>query len=209
MICLFAFSGFLFGLWFDLIWLRLLCKPVPILGLIYFVLASRSDRYGTAIVVGLSLSLVGDILLELPFNLFVWGLGAFFLAHLAYIFAFFSRTREFSLIWAVPFVIWCGTILFWISPKLGNLALPVTVYVTVIAVMLWRATVVTSAGLAGARFALVGAVFFAVSDSCIAINKFMYTFEGARTLIIVTYWVGQLGIAYSVKALATHEHASA
>jgi alkenylglycerophosphocholine/alkenylglycerophosphoethanolamine hydrolase len=206
MLCLLALGGFLTGVWADLIWLRLLCKPIPILVLIYLVSVSNRNRYGTAIVVGLSFSLVGDILLELPFKLFVWGLGAFLMAHMAYIFAFLSRTRSFTLIWATPFVIWCGAMLFWISPKLDNLAIPVTVYVTVIALMLWRAAAVMVAGLMGARMALVGAVFFAISDSCIAINKFMYAFEGARELIIVTYWIGQFGIAYSVLVSTADEH---
>ena len=49
------------------------------------------------------------------------------------------------------------------------------------------------------RWALVGAVVFAISDSLLAINRFIDPFVGAAYLVMVTYWGGQLCLALSTR----------
>jgi len=198
LVALTAVVGFFVGLWMDVLWLRLLLKPIPVLVLIIWVLSWKRTRDAKAIVLGLGLSIVGDILLEVPANLFVGGLVAFLLAHVCCIVAFASRSKNGSPLWAVGFLLWCGGMFVWMLPGLGKLEIPVAIYVTVIGVMLWRAAATLGAGQKAGKVALAGAVLFAFSDSCIAVNKFISAFEGARELIIATYWLGQFGIAYSV-----------
>ena len=199
-LALLAVIGFFIGLQLDVLWLRLLCKPVPLLVLIVCVLSWSRDRYAVSISMGLVLSLLGDVLLEIPANLFLLGLVSFLLAHLCYIFAFWSRSRLLRIPRAFPFFLWCGAMFFWMAPGLGKLLIPVAVYVLVISTMLWRAAAIDLTEWSG-KTALMGAISFALSDSFLAVNRFVEAFDGARELIISTYWLGQLGIAFSVCAI--------
>jgi alkenylglycerophosphocholine/alkenylglycerophosphoethanolamine hydrolase len=49
-----------------------------------------------------------------------------------------------------------------------------------------------------ALLAAGGAMAFVFSDSMIGISRFVVAFEVAPYLIILSYWLGQLGIAASV-----------
>src|ERR1044071_8586249 len=67
--------------------LRLGVKAIPIVCLLLWLWAPRA-RYARLICAGLILSLVGDMLLEVDPGLFLPGLGAFLLAHVAYVAAY-------------------------------------------------------------------------------------------------------------------------
>ena len=54
-----------------------------------------------------------------------------------------------------------------------------------------------------------GAALFVLSDSLIGINRFVASFEGARHAIILSYWLGQFGIAASAVALAAPRQTAA
>ncbi|MQU54847.1 lysoplasmalogenase family protein, partial [Pseudomonas sp. FSL R10-1339] len=49
-----------------------------------------------------------------------------------------------------------------------------------------------------AWLAAAGALAFVVSDSLIGIDRFVQPFSAAPYLIILSYWLGQWGIAASV-----------
>jgi alkenylglycerophosphocholine hydrolase len=191
-----AAVAFFAGLWGDTLALRLAVKPVPALCLLGWVLTARPDRYGVLVAVGLGVSAVGDLLLEVPADLFVFGLLAFLVAHLAYIAATLTDARRPALLRALPFVAWCGALYAWLLPGMGDLAAPVGVYVVVICAMLWRMAA-RADGALPTTLALLGAISFAVSDSVIAVRKFDGDFVGAREAIMALYWLGQLGIAAS------------
>jgi alkenylglycerophosphocholine hydrolase len=193
-----AAGAFLVGIWIDDGALRLMAKPVPVLALLGWVLAHRRTPYALLVSAGLALSVLGDILLEVPLDLFVGGLLAFLVAHLAYIAAALLDTRAFAPLRAIPFVVWCGGVYVWLLPGMGDLAIPVAVYVTVIGLMLWRMAARAGPGRPDAWIALAGAVAFALSDSLIAVSRFGGPFPGAREAIILLYWAGQVGIAASV-----------
>ena len=44
-----------------------------------------------------------------------------------------------------------------------------------------------------------GAVLFALSDTILAVDRVNLDVLGAASIIIVIYWLGQLGITYSAK----------
>ena len=134
-----AVCCFFVGLWMDLLWLRLVSKPVPVLALMVWIRKTAISGYANAVLLGLGFSICGDILLEVPTNLFVQGLGAFLLDHLCYIYAFWGQCKAYKPLWSIPFVVWCGGMYWWMLPGLGNLLIPVGAYVGVIATMLWRA----------------------------------------------------------------------
>jgi alkenylglycerophosphocholine hydrolase len=193
-----ALAGYLAGLALHLPLLCLVCKPVPVL-----VLAAKVFRAGPlpaarAVGGGLLLSALGDVLLE-GRGLFVAGLSAFLLAHLAYTAAFLADERRLRWARALPFVVWLGAAGALVWPGLGALTLPVGVYMIAIGAMMWRAAARVDPGRAGALLGCGGAVLFGLSDTLIALDRFRAPIEGVRYPIILLYWAGQAGIAWSVR----------
>jgi uncharacterized membrane protein YhhN len=180
--------------------LRLLSKPVPALALAALALSARRDGYATAVAAGLVLSALGDVLLEVPGH-FVAGLATFLCAHLAYTAAFVRDERRRRLGRAVPFAVWLLAAFLWLRPGLGDLTVPVVVYMLAIGTMMWRAAARWGAH-PGAPAALVGAILFGLSDTLIAIDRFRTPRPGSPYAIILLYWAGQAGIAASVRSRA-------
>jgi uncharacterized membrane protein YhhN len=190
-----AASGYVVGLWRDGAMLRLATKPVPVLCLLVWVLARDRDRYARLIAAGLALSALGDVLLELP-GLFVAGLGAFLCAHISYIMAFLTESTRPRLLRATPFLIWLALAYTRMRPGLGGMAVPVTVYVIVVGVMMWRAAA-RIGEVPSALPSTIGAVLFGLSDTLIGLDRFHAPIPGVRYPIIFLYWAGQMGISLS------------
>ncbi|WP_085676166.1 MULTISPECIES: lysoplasmalogenase [unclassified Pseudomonas] len=171
--------------------LGLLAKPVPVLALIAWLRSAPVTPYRRWITVGLAFSILGDILLAIPAELFVFGLAAFLCAHLAYLRAYCGRTLRPALPALLLSAI-TGITLFGVlaSHGLGPLLAPVAVYALAISAMLWRS-------LACGGVAALGACLFVFSDSLIGIDRFVSPFAAAPYLIILAYWLGQWAIATS------------
>ena len=191
---------YLLGVALELPWLRMLCKPLPILALLAWVSAAPGGAYRRWIILGLGLSLLGDVLLEWPIGAFVPGLCAFLLGHLAYLAAYLGETRRGAPL-GLAFAAALGGGLFILldSHGLGPLRLPIGLYSLVISAMLWRALARLPGG-ASARLAAAGALLFVISDSLIGISRFVSPFAGSGYAIMLSYWLGQFGIAASVSA---------
>ena len=192
---------FLYGLSVHATLLCLLVKPLPILALLGWLHDAPPSDYRRWISLGLIFSLLGDVLLAWPGDpFFVFGLAAFLLAHLAYLKAYLSDCKRLALVpLMLAGVVGAALLGILISHDLGPLLLPVIVYGLAISVMLWRALArlgtdvpARSAGLAAA-----GALAFVLSDSVIGINRFVAPFHAAPYVIILSYWLGQWGIAAS------------
>lgn len=194
---LLAGLGYVAGVRQDILWLRLLAKPVPVLCLAAWV-GPSAGRYARLIAAGLLLSVVGDVFMEL--GQFLPGVTAFAAAHVCYIAAFVVDARRLRPLLALPVAAWgAGTYLF-LRPGLGAMAVPVAVYVTIICAMMWRAAARLGEG-GGYRVdqwaGAVGAGVFAASDTLIALDRFHAPIAWARYAIILLYWSGQWGIARS------------
>lgn len=181
---------------------RFWLKPVPVLVLAWATLraaggarpeSAPGPRFAQLVAAGLGLSAIGDILLEFPAG-FVRGLFAFLLAHLTYVAAFTADCRAPALRRAFPCLLYGAFAFGVLRARLGPLEVPVALYVAVICVMLWRALARADRGTSGVLAAL-GALSFAVSDSLLAWNRFVAPFALAPYAVIVTYWLGQAGIA--------------
>lgn len=183
--------AFLGGLALDLDWLCFISKPVPVIAMLIWLRRAPAGAYRRWIAIGLALSLLGDMLLAWPADLFVFGLGAFLLAHLAYLRAYLLGTRRLAPL-ALLMAAGCGAAIFTLlaSGGLGALLVPVACYALAISAMLWRA-------LACGGLAALGACLFVLSDSLIGIDRFVSPFAAAPYLIILTYWLGQWAIASS------------
>src|SRR5438132_1109655 len=138
-----------------------LSKAMPIVllaGLVATEPAPVGQAYRWLVFAGLLCSLGGDVWLLFPRG-FVAGLVSFLLAHLLYIAAFAPGTPWNASAWALlaPFALVSLAVLRHLWPYLGRKRAPVAVYVSVIAVMGWRAAVrVTAAPAASRGLALAG-----------------------------------------------------
>ena len=118
------------------------------------------------------------------------GLGAFLVAHLFYIAAFirqpvFLRSR-------LPVIAAIGVyglaMAIILLPRLGDMLLPVTVYLIIIIGM----GISASLGSTNHTLVIVGACFFILSDSLIAINRFLLPLPLSGYLVMGTYYAAQM-----------------
>jgi alkenylglycerophosphocholine hydrolase len=184
--------------------LGLLAKGLPVIALLFWLRLAPAGLYRRWIGIGLLFSLAGDLLLAWPDDLFVFGLGAFLLAHLAYLRAYLSDSRRPALP-SLLLALVVGGAMFAVLARagLGQLLIPVACYVTAICLMLWRALARLGAPGLHPRstwLAAAGALLFAFSDSLIGISRFVVAFDAAPYAIILTYWLGQWGITASAFA---------
>ncbi|ROM72267.1 hypothetical protein BK653_08200 [Pseudomonas brassicacearum] len=200
-------ATYLYGLSVHATLLCLLVKPMPVLALLGWLHDAPTGEYRRWISLGLIFSLVGDVLLAWPGDLFVFGLGAFLLAHLAYLKAYLSDCRRPALL-PLALALSIGAVLLGIlvSNGLGPLLVPVMAYGLVISAMLWRALarLGTEVPKRSAWLAAAGALAFVFSDSVIGINRFVAPFHAAPYLIIISYWLGQWGITASAFTRKPH-----
>ncbi len=202
-----AASAFVVGVALEIYWLRLLVKPIPIACMAAWLWFREEEKglYEWGILLGLLCSMGGDLFLEISSGMFVVGLGWFLVAHLFYVMAYTSATRRLLLLQLLPFLGYVVSLYAYmygsISQKFPRLLIPVALYSLVICCMIWRASALLQEPAIrrqAAWSALFGAMIFASSDSVIALNKFVWPIPGARYVIILTYWLGQLGILLSV-----------
>lgn len=149
-------------------------------------------------VVALVFTLVGDVALMLDSDRFVVGLGAFLVAHLAYIGGFWVDPPAAGAVaiavvaTAVVMAPLARRIVTAVGAVEPALRAPVAAYIGVISLM------VVSALASGNLLAAAGAVTFAASDTLIAWNRFVRPFRGAGVAIMVTYHLAQLALVVSL-----------
>jgi uncharacterized membrane protein YhhN len=202
-------------------WLHWIGKPLTTV--LIFALAWRarpplSMRYRRWICAGIAFSLLGDVLLMLPQDLFVPGLVAFLFAHLCFIAAFLADSRFGARPWWLLASFAYGAAnLYLLWGSIGAaLRVPVIVYVLVLAGMggqaLGRARLFTLSGDAqagSARRAAVGAMLFMLSDTLLAWNRFHAVIPLASLWVLSTYYLALWWIARSVQRDDTQIEAGA
>ena len=153
------------------------------------------------LIAGLLLCLVGDIaLLGTGNRAFVTGLCAFLLGHLAFVAGFYYAVLAFHWppgLWLIP--AWGLAAGAWLLPRAGRLRLPVIVYGLVLAAMVLAAVQRHAFAPAPAQLALLaGAVLFLISDTVLAIRKFVWPRALLQPVILSTYWLAIGLIAWSI-----------
>lgn len=191
---------FLYGVSIHAALLCLVVKPLPVLALLGWLHDAPPSDYRRWISLGLMFSVLGDVLLAWPGDLFVFGLGAFLVAHLVYLKAYLNDCRRLALA-PLMLALGVGALLLGIliSHGLGPLLVPVIVYGVAISAMLWRALARLGSDVPkrSALLAAGGALAFVFSDSVIGISRFVVPFQAAPYVIILSYWLGQWGITAS------------
>jgi alkenylglycerophosphocholine/alkenylglycerophosphoethanolamine hydrolase len=172
-----------------------LVKTIPILCLAVLAFSNIPGIKGILIGVGLLFSGCGDVLLHIDgVAYFVHGLGAFLIAHLFYIAAFISqpaitRGRLPVLLAIGVYGVVMGVLLF---PHLGDMLIPVAAYLFIILAM----GISAALGTANHTLVIAGAGLFILSDSLIAINRFLMPVPQSDLLIMITYYLAQLFITF-------------
>ncbi len=189
-----AIVAYVFALAFELSFTASIIKTVPLISLI--LLVDLKCLYNKIIFAGFLLSLVGDIFLSQAVDLFIPGLAFFLVAQIFFIFAFYTQTKLPALVSAALSFAYGAGVFFFLKPYTGDMAIPVGVYAFVISAMLWRAAAqYDKQGFA--KYAFYGALFFCVSDTLLALNKFYSPMPCLDYGVILTYWVAQFLIYLS------------
>lgn len=184
---------------------RAAVKPLPVIALIVWLRRRRKDVYGSAIVIGLGFCILGDLLLEERHRLFTAGLGAFLVAHLAFTAGFLLAERRPRLLVGLPFLAWgAGLDLLMFSQgreQVARMQAPLVVYTVVLCTMMWRAVARTRSETVRAPDrawpAAAGALLFGLSDSLIALDRFVVGIPHVRFPIMLLYWAALIGLAWA------------
>ncbi len=177
-------------------------KPAVMIGLIGVALALRptSPAERALFIVALVLGLASDVFLMLPKDMFLAGLVAALVEHIAYIAGFRARELNVELL-VIAVVVALASVAVFLPPidralrsSRPKLVSPVMVYVAVFVVM------VASAGGTGSPVALAGALLFFYSDAILAWNRFVRPVPLGRIVNIVPYHVGEALLVLSLVA---------
>ena len=162
-------------------------------------------------VIGLAFSLAGDVLLILPREQFIAGLGAFLLAQFAYIVGLNQTPPPINLAGiAICLLVGFTAARIYSAIAAGlaasgghSLKMPVLAYVVGISFMLISAllTLVRSEWDPGAAWLLSsGALLFFVSDALLGWNKFVRPHRYGNIQVIISYHLGQALIVLGAAA---------
>jgi len=195
--------------------LHRLFKPLTMLVAIVLVagVMRRSPaglRGATLLLLALAGSLAGDVLLMFP-GYFIPGLVSFLCAHLAYIALLRRGLSWFPSRRALLNALGVGALMYavlWTCGLPAGLRGPVAAYVLVIALMaaqaIGRATMLRDQR---AVWVAVGAGFFMLSDTLLALNKFVTPLPLSQLWVLSTYYLAQVLIVRGMLAAQPHSRA--
>lgn len=165
-------------------------KVLPILALAGLLLRRVPGVQGKLMFAGMLLSGTGDVILDIDrVGLFIPGLVAFLLAHLCYIAAFATELR-FEPKRAIPLTLLLiyALVIGWFLKDIASDKLPpVMAYLVVITLMAMGAFLLRR------PYPLIalGAVAFMISDTVIAVNKFLVPIPNSTIINIGIYYAAQ------------------
>jgi uncharacterized membrane protein YhhN len=198
-----SLAALLLAEWRGVKGVEVVAKPLASLG---FLLAAYSQGalgsgYGRAIFAGLCLSMVGDVLLMSQAKaMFLGGLGAFLLGHVAYATAFVVRGvgLSVSLAAAALLAIPASLVGRWLWPHTpSEMRGPVLGYIVVISAMV--ALALGTVSKLGGYTVLLGAVMFYASDLSVARDRFVKRGFLNRVWGLPLYYAAQLVLASTVR----------
>ena len=192
----------------GLLELHFIFKPLTMLVAIVFVAMRAMEsgargRFDALLMAALAASLAGDVFLMLPGGYFIPGLASFLVGHLFYIALFRQGMPWFPSRRALLGTLGVGAAMYaWVWGGLNDPVLKVAVaaYVTVIALMTAQAIGRAQVQRDPASTAVaVGACFFMLSDSLIAINRFVQPVPLVALWVLSTYYMAQILIVHNAR----------
>jgi uncharacterized membrane protein YhhN len=183
----------------QLVWITKPALMILLAAYAYQEMKPNFRKWDKFLLLALFSSWLGDVFLMASADIFfLLGLGAFLITHIFYILIF---KRDFQLTDKVNFSLAFGMLALYGLGLLKNLLpnlpsdmhIPIAIYAFTILTM-----VITAVGRKGNvsreshNLVLIGAVSFMISDSLIAMNKFVSEIPNANIWIMLLYMVGQL-----------------
>lgn len=191
----------------SLSYFRYFTKPAVLTVLILFFLRNSGHLYvftRSFTLLALVLSLLGDILLMFESRssyFFMAGLGSFLLAHCGYVLVFVKKRNPNTRlsIFTMLLTIYICTLFLLIKDGLGQMLIPVILYVLAIGSMAISAYARKGRVMDDSfYFVLIGAILFVISDSLIAIDRFYAAVPLQNVSIMLTYGMAQLLIVLGI-----------
>ncbi len=183
-------------------------KPLILIALLFFFWKYGEDldkKTKQFTLMALLCSLIGDVLLmfsNISENIFIGGLIAFLSAHVFYIMVFLKKKNSANNIWPLLILLssYAGGIFYLLKDGLGDLLIPIIVYMIVI-LSLGISAYFRRGNVSKYSFILIflGAIFFIISDSLLALNKFYKPLPLSNLSIMITYSMAQLLIVLGIK----------
>ncbi len=170
-------------------------KAIPAISLAVLAFIAVSGSRGKLLFASLLFCAAADIALELAAGkYFVIGLGLFLIAHILFIVTFSRdfKAQKSQIPVIILLIVYAKMMAFVMTPSLKEMVIPVYIYLTAITLMAIFAALRASKN----DFTLYGAIAFIVSDSILAINKFMMPVPAADYLIMITYYLSLFLIVY-------------
>lgn len=158
--------------------------------------------FGRVLLLGLVFSWFGDaFLIGETQGAFLFGLGAFLVAHVCYIGAFAIRgvSMRWIVLGAIPVVTAAITVSLWLAPHVpAEMLVPVRAYTVVISLMLVAA--IGTCGHGAPITILAGALLFFVSDLSVAALRLVETSFPTYVWGLPFYYAGQTLLALSARS---------
>ncbi len=212
--------GVISGILLQIKWFDYIFKPLIMISVGgYFLSNSKhfDQKIVTYALIAFVFSLAGDSFLMFVnrgMNYFISGLASFLVAQIGYI-LLFLRTVKISgnqpflkkgLFWLTVYIIYGGTIYLLLFNRL-DFVLKIAVFIYMIALLGMSATALNRFKTVGpASFILVfaGSILFVISDSLIAVDKFLVLLPNDRFLVMATYMPAQYLIMRGVLKQFSH-----
>jgi uncharacterized membrane protein YhhN len=212
--CTYALLAFgdIFFSFTDISSWRYITKPLlmPALMLVLWLETGRSNVFTKLVFLALACSWAGDISLMFT-GYFIYGLAFFLIAHIFYLVSVLQikgqkGILQFQPLFALPIVVYLVLLLSLLSGFLDKLKVPVFIYGIVIC-SFWAATMnlfwKTDRNIASLFF--FGSLQFVLSDSLLAVNRFVYPYYLLPGLVMATYCAAQFlltraAISYNKKS---------
>jgi uncharacterized membrane protein YhhN len=179
-----------------------------------FCAVVKSDPFETKkwLLAALFFSWIGDCILLFADKdelYFIFGLIAFLIAHILFIVLFSKqksahKSYKKTVFWVGVFgvTLYLATLLWVLLPSLGDLKFPVIAYAVTITIMLKKALKGTFDWNRNSKYLVfVGAIFFILSDSILALDKFHSPIKSASYSIMITYLIAQYCITKGIVEL--------
>jgi len=215
-------NNFFWGLHNEYYW-HIVTKPMPMILIIFatfvFIKTYGRNLFRLLIASGLLLSLIADIFLLFEGEeFFLAGLGVFFLAHVMYTIAFSISQYEsgppvpMKYMRAVYFIAGLVIVPAVITRKIMESSSSMVLYAVIsyscmISILGWRAAArigYSSETLSSQILAFVGSLFFIISDTLLAFNRFYCPIPYEKIFVLTTYWFAQTLFVISLQREPWH-----
>lgn len=150
---------------------------------------------GRFFIAGLVFSACGDFILDYDrTHWFIFGLGAFFIAHLCYLASLKPYIKKWSqarfYIAIAAYILYGAFMLTLLTDGLGELFIPVVAYMSILLLMALATVFSEKSNI----WLVIGGISFVLSDSLIGFNKFYMPIDNVSFAIMVSYYFAQFAL---------------